>query len=189
MLAKFSALALRLLRWHPVGTPAPDARAVLIAAPHTSNWDFLYFILTAWSLKLPIRWAAKDSAFVPLIGRLMKAIGGIPINREAPGGTVDQLANIFAEGEPIVLLIAPEGTRSQRPYWKSGFYRVAQQANVPVAFGFMDYAKKEVGMKPGFLLTGDVKADMDRIREFYKNITAKHPDEFGPVLLRSEKSS
>ncbi len=180
---------LRLLGWTVVGEESPTMRAVIVAAPHTSNWDFIYFILAAWSLKAPVRWMGKKEMFPLPVRWLFKRMGGIPINRGAAGGVVSQMVTAFESGDPMAVVITPEATRKRVEYWKSGFYRIATEADVPVVFGTINSKLKEVGIKPGFDPSGDVKADMDIIRAFYADAHGLKPDQFGPVQLRSEDGS
>jgi 1-acyl-sn-glycerol-3-phosphate acyltransferase len=175
--------------WTIVGGAPNVARCVLIAAPHTSNWDFLYAIACTSALGLPLRFMAKDSLFRGAQGALLRALGGIAIDRSKANNVVDAMVQEFERGEPLVLLIPPEGTRKARDYWKSGFYHIARGAGVPVALGFLDYPNKRVGIGPLVELSGDVKSDMDRIRAFYADKGGKVPASFTPPRLREEDAS
>ncbi|RMG94038.1 MAG: acyltransferase [Deltaproteobacteria bacterium] len=178
-------LGLRLVGWRAVGR-APDRSVVLIAAPHTSNWDLLYMLLVAAELGIDVHWVGKHTLFRPPLGWLMRAVGGIPVDRRARHGAVAQLARAFEERPGLVLAVAPEGTRGKAPYWKSGFYEIARGAGVPIACGFLDYARKEGGIGPLIEVTGDRLRDMDAIRAFYADKTGKHPEDFTPPRLREE---
>lgn len=173
---------LKLFGWQLVGT-LPDApKYVVIAAPHTSNWDFPLMLLGAISLGVKPYWMVKDTAVRwPLVG-IARWMGAIPINRRSKSNMVEQVAQTFAEYERLVVLVPPEGTRKRTPRWKSGFYHIAVQANVPILFSFLDFRRKEVGVGPLFYPTGDFEADMRQIEHFYNDKTAKFPHEASPVL-------
>ena len=169
---------------------APDARKfVLVAAPHTSNWDFLYAIACTSALGLNLRFMAKDSLFRGPQGTLLRALGGIAIDRSKANNVVDAMIDAFAHTEELALLVPPEGTRKAGRYWKSGFYHIARGAGVPVALGFLDYPNKRVGIGPLLRVSGDVRADMDRVRGFYADKGAKVPAYFTPPRLREEDAS
>ena len=164
-------------------------RSVIVAAPHTSNWDFIFFILAAWSLKAPVRWMGKKEMFPLPVRWLFRRMGGIPIDRGAAGGVVAQMVSAFESGDPMAVVITPEATRKRVDYWKSGFYRIASEADVDVVFGSINSKVKEVGIVPGFHPSGDVKADMDIVRAFYSDTHGINPEQFGPVQLRNEDNS
>jgi 1-acyl-sn-glycerol-3-phosphate acyltransferase len=167
------------------GAPAAK-KFVLLAAPHTSNWDFVYALACTSVLGLPLRFMAKDDLFRGPPGALFRALGGIPIDRSKANNVVDTMVAEFARTSELVLLIPPEGTRKAGKHWKSGFYHIARGANVPVALGFLDYPRKRVGIGPLITLSGDVKADMDQIRAFYADKGAKVPALYTPPRLREE---
>jgi len=172
-----------------IATPAPEARKlVLIAAPHTSNWDFLYALATTNALGLNLRFMAKESLFRGPQGRLFRALGGIPVDRSRNNNMVDSLAAEFTRHETLVLLVPAEGTRTRGSHWKSGFYRIAQKAGVPIGLGFLDYRTKSSGIGTPFWPTGDIKADMDVIRAFYADKFGKRHQDFTPPRLREEES-
>ena len=169
---------------------APNAKKfVLIAAPHTSNWDFVFALACTSVLGLPLRFMAKDGLFRGPQGALFRALGGIPIDRSKANNVVDAMVREFAQAEELALLVPPEGTRKAGTYWKGGFYHIARGAKVPVALGFLDYPRKRVGVGPLLTLSGDVKADMDAIRAFYADKGPKVPANFTPPRLREEDSA
>ncbi|MEM1417752.1 MAG: lysophospholipid acyltransferase family protein [Myxococcota bacterium] len=177
---------LKAAGWKAVGEP-PDAPAyVLIAAPHTSNWDLPFMLAIAYVLDVEIRWAGKHTLFAFPYGPFMKALGGIPIVREKRSNKVQQLAGLFAKHEGLKLTVPAEGTRGRTERWKSGFYWIAREAGVPIVCGFLDFAKKEGGFGLAVMPTGNVKEDMDQIRAFYADKVGKFPEKFGPVRLREE---
>lgn len=179
-------LYLRLIRWTTVRLePIPD-KCVVIAGPHTTNWDFPTMMAMSRVTGVPVRWLGKDALFKPPLGWLMRALGGVPVRRDAAYGMVQALAEEFAEHEVFHLVVPAEGTRSRTEYWKSGFYRIALAANVPVVCAFVDGPRRTGGFGPVVHLTGDVSKDMDQIRAFYSTKEGLRPHRFGPVRLRDE---
>ena len=176
---------LRAFRWQTDGEPPPRP-FVLIAAPHTSNWDLPFMMALSFVYDVPIRWAGKHQLFRFPYGPFMKALGGIPIRRDRNENRVQQLARLFDEHPDLVLTVPTEGTRSRVEHWKSGFYHIAREANVPIVCGFMDYEKKRGGFGFSFVPSGDIRADMDRVRAFYADKVGKIPEKFGPIRLRNE---
>ncbi len=167
------------------GDPVPD-RCVVVAAPHTSNWDFFYLLLFAWRFDVSLRFVGKHTLFAGPMGPVMRALGGVPVDRSRPGGLVGQLATALAEQPRMAVVIPAEGSRARRPHWKSGFYRLAQVAGVPISLSFLDYERKLGGFGPCFPATGDMKQDMDLVRAFYADKCGRHPELFGPVQLEEE---
>ena len=159
---------------------------MLVAGPHTSNWDFLFMLAYAWAKDVPLRWLGKEELFRGPLGPIMRATGGIAVDRAHPGGLVEQLEERFRTGPRMGLVITPEGTRSKRDYWKSGFYRIARAADVPVAMGYIDWPNRTGGFGPSFRLSGDVTADMDKIRDLYDNVTGIRPQGQTSPRLREE---
>ncbi len=177
---------LRLGGWRIEGAKPVVEKYVLVAAPHTSNWDFLWMICMAYALRIRVSWLGKDALFTPLIGWFFKLLGGIPVDRSAPSDLVSRLASRFASSSDLVLLIPVEGTRGHAPYWKSGFYHIALAAQVPVVLGFLDYVKRTGGFGPTLVPTGEVASDMDVPRGFYAGIAGKFPALASPVRLKGE---
>jgi 1-acyl-sn-glycerol-3-phosphate acyltransferase len=177
---------LRLTGWAPEGELPAAAHFVLIAAPHTSNWDLAYLLALAEVYGLRVSWMGKHTLFRPPLGALFRALGGIPIRRHERGDRVAVMAAEFALRERFALVVPSEATRSWAPYWKSGFYHIARRAGVPIVLGFLDYRRRRGGFGPSLVPTGDVAKDMDAIRAFYADKVGKHPDQFGPVRLREE---
>lgn len=189
MRRRLSAALLTLLGWkRQVEDPVPD-RAVIIAAPHTSNWDFFLLLLFAWSFDVRLSFVGKHTLFMGPMGPIMRMFGGIPVDRSKPGGLVGQLSNEIAEAARIGLVIPAEGSRSRRDYWKSGFYRIAEVSGVPISLSFLDYERKLGGFGPCFSPSGDLKRDMDRIRAFYADKKGLNPELFGPIRLREEEGA
>lgn len=177
---------LRLSGWAFEG-PVPAARRyVLIAAPHTSNWDFVYMMAMAWTLGIRLSWMGKASLFVFPIGVLFRALGGLPIRRGLRTNVVEQSAARFSQGSDLVLAVPAEGTRERGTAWRSGFYHIARLAEVPIVLGYLDYARKRGGLGPEVRPSGDVRADMDRVRAFYADKTGRHPSKFTTPRLAEE---
>ncbi|TVS16736.1 MAG: acyltransferase [Gammaproteobacteria bacterium] len=177
---------LRLSGWAFEGEPPAHRRYVLIAAPHTSNWDFVFMIAMACSLGLRLNWMGKAELFESPIGGLYRALGGIPIQRDVRSNLVEQSAARFAGQDDLVLAVPAEGTRRLGTTWRSGFYHIARMANVPIILGHLDYARKRGGLGPAVIPSGDVGADMDRIRAFYADKIGRHPGQFTPPRLAEE---
>lgn len=165
---------------------APSRGSVVVCAPHTSNVDYLLMILVAWTQGMNLSFLAKTALFKPPLGWLMRATGGVPVDRSAPNGLVGQMADAFAADPSMNLAIPAEGTRSLTEYWKSGFYRIAEKADVPIVLAFIDKSKRETGFGLEMEASGDLVADMDRIREFYAGKVGLKHQNFGPIRLREE---
>ena len=165
----------RLRGWKAVGTPPPDGRCIIIAAPHTSNWDFINFIGLTEDLGLRPHFMAKDSLFRWPIGRFMRDMGGVAVVRSSSHNVVDAMVGEFARRGRFMLTIAPEGTRGKVGQWRTGFYHIALKANVPMVVGLMDYGTKTGGLGPAIWPSGDYAADMRKIFEVYRTVTPKHP--------------
>lgn len=172
--------------WKVTGTLPADKKFVLIGAPHTSNWDFPFGLCTTFIFRLKVRWLGKDALFRWPMGIVMRALGGIAVDRSNPNGVVGQLAQELKQADKLIIMIAPSGTRKKMPHWKSGFYHIAQQANVPIVCGYLDFQKKEANLGFSFLPGGNIKQDMDRIRAYYEKVQAKYPETSTPVKLAEE---
>jgi 1-acyl-sn-glycerol-3-phosphate acyltransferase len=177
-------LALRASRWKTVGEV--PSRGILVGAPHTSNWDWVLTMLLAWDSSVHIRLLVKHAFFVGPLAPIMRATGAVELDRANPGATIRALLADAETDEAFLLGIAAEGTRSKGEYWKSGFYRISQQTGLPVTLAFLDRPSRTVGWGPTFHLTGDVAADMDRIRAFYADKTGIRPAGATEPRLREE---
>ena len=177
---------LRLVGWRTDGEPPAQHRFVLIAAPHTSNWDFPLMILMAMQSGLSIHWLGKESLFRGPMGWLLRRLGGVPVERSEPKQLVARMADVFAGQDDFALVVPPEGTRSRSDHWKSGFYRIAHGAQVPILCSYLDYSTKVGGYGPLLTPTGDVGADMDLIRDFYADKHGRYPDQVSEIRLRDE---
>ena len=175
-----------LAGWRLVYPPQPGTKALVILYPHTSNWDFILAMLAIGALGLPVSWAAKDSLFSGPLGGLFRALGGVPVNRRERTGFVGQMAAEFRRRERFTLALAPEGTRSRTEHWKSGFYRLAEAARIPVGLGYIDYPRRELGVALWLETCGDPARDMERIRATYADKTGHHPELMGAIRLEAE---
>jgi 1-acyl-sn-glycerol-3-phosphate acyltransferase len=163
--------------------PKDILKCVIIAAPHTSNWDFLYAMGALKEMNINTRFTIKKEWFKFPFKGLMKKLGALPIDRGinpdgSRKGTVDAMVDLFNERKNLLLLITPEGTRSAVKKWKTGFYHVALNAKVPIALGFIDYENKVCGIDKLIYPTGNFNADMKLIMDFYKNIKGRNPNNF-----------
>lgn len=180
---------LRAFGWKTIGAPPEGCpKYVLVAAPHTSNWDFPFTLATFWKFGVKLHWIGKHTLFSWPFGGLLRALGGIAVDRRSAHNVVGALAKRFSAADRLVVAVAVEGSRRRHEHWKSGFYHIARAANVPVVLGSLDFAKKEATLSPAIHLTGDIKADMDRIRAFYVGKVGKNPAWFGPVRLKDEEA-
>ncbi|WP_419241729.1 1-acyl-sn-glycerol-3-phosphate acyltransferase [Cardinium endosymbiont of Nabis limbatus] len=179
---KLAIALIKLLGWKINNTTHPTAckKAVIVFAPHTSNWDFVYGMLCKLSHPdVPIKFAIKKEVMFFPLSCLMKMLGAIPIDRRQitrKNNMVAVMAEMLNQTELLLLVIAPEGTRSYVKRWKTGFYRVAEAANVPIVLGYINYAKKEMGLGPIFYLTGNMEQDIASIQDFYRTIPGKYPE-------------
>ncbi|MCD4556778.1 1-acyl-sn-glycerol-3-phosphate acyltransferase [Schaalia sp. lx-100] len=183
---------MRFSSWTFVHEPLPE-QAMVIGAPHTSNWDAIFMAVAFWSIDRPFCFFVKDSVVkVPLFGSFVKKIGGIGIDRTRSTGLVETITHAAREaanrGETFTIVLTPKGTRSPRPYWKSGFYRIARGANLPVQLGFIDRTTRTFGWAHSIHLSGDMRKDMDVIRTFYSDKVGVHPEKVSTPRLRGEEN-
>ncbi|NMN98216.1 1-acyl-sn-glycerol-3-phosphate acyltransferase [Antrihabitans stalactiti] len=179
--------ALRVARWKTVGT-VPQ-KGILVGAPHTSNWDWVATIAMCWSSRVQPTVLIKKEFFKGPFAPLLRATGGVPLDRANPGETIRALLETAKGNESFLLCIAAEGTRTKTEFWKSGFYRISQQTGLPISLGFIDGATKTVGVGPTFTPTGDIGADMNLVREFYSDKLGINPENRTEPRLREESSS
>jgi len=162
-------------------------KAVMVFYPHTSNWDFVIGILARSAIALPVSFAAKDTLFAWPLGGFFRRLGGIPVNRRERTGFVAQMAAECRRRDQFYLAITPEGTRRLTPGWKSGFYRLALEAKVPLGLAFIDYAKREIGVVDYLTLVGDETVDLQHLRQYYGAKQGRHPAQQAPVVLLTER--
>ncbi len=172
--------------WRMVSEPAPDRPTVLIGAPHTSNWDFVFMLAIAWRLDMRFRWLGKISLFTGWKGPIMRGLGGIAVDRDAPSAVVSEVLARIESGDVFGLVVTPDGTRKGHTHWKSGFYRIAREAGLPVTLGYVDRTTKTTGLGPTIDLTGNVSTDMDVIRAFYADKSGVKPEHRVEPRLREE---
>jgi 1-acyl-sn-glycerol-3-phosphate acyltransferase len=185
MILSFLAWWFKFKGWRVGGTiPSDIKKCIVIAAPHTSSWDFVYALGTYAVLGLPVNYVAKKELFkFPLKG-IFKATGGIPVDRSKHQNFVDVIIQKINESDRLYLMMAAEGTRKRVDKWKSGFYHAAMGAGVPILLGYLDYKNKVAGFGQVIYPTGNKEHDMSKIRQFYSNITGKNPELFNPEAIR-----
>jgi 1-acyl-sn-glycerol-3-phosphate acyltransferase len=193
MLKALAHLFLRLGGFKPEGERPTEPRFVMIAAPHTSNWDLPYMIAFGIVFDVKLAWMGKRQIFSWPFGPIMRRMGGIPVIRERRTNAVDAMAKTVVDAErpderPLALVVPAEGTRAWAPYWKSGFYHIARKAGVPIVLCHLDYKTRRGGFGPTIHPCGDIEHDMDLIREYYEGRTGKVPENFGPIRLKEEDS-
>jgi len=189
--ARLAQASLRALGgWKLVGEIPRPRKAVCLAVPHTDNLDGMLLVLLSQSVGMSISWMIKDTWGKPPVGWLVRSVGGVPIDRSKAHGVVGEMIAEFARRDDFYLVIPPEGTRKRTDYWKSGFYHIALGAAVPVVPGLLDYRKKQGSFGEPITLTGNVRADMDVLREAYAGVAslARHPEMVGPIRLREEEN-
>jgi|TARA_B110000240_G_C13446938_1_gene430770 1-acyl-sn-glycerol-3-phosphate acyltransferase len=177
LLRFLAILILRLVGWTSKGSKVSVPKYVLIGAPHTSNWDFPLMLLVVLELRLQLYWMGKHTLFPFPFSGLMKWLGGIPINRTKSHNVVFDIVAQFKSNDNFVVLVPPEGTRRRVSEWKTGFYHIANNAEVPILMGYVNAGKKEAGFADFFYPTGELETDMKEIRSFYaekKGLTAEN---------------
>jgi 1-acyl-sn-glycerol-3-phosphate acyltransferase len=185
MRSRLASLVLRASRWTAVGQV--PRTGVLVGAPHTSNWDFVMMLLIMWRGGVTPRVLIKKELFRGPLGWLLHRLGGLPLDRENPSAVVRELVREARSGEPFLLILAAEGTRTKGEYWKSGFWRIARSAKLPIALAFIDGPTRTAGFGPTISATPDVVADMDKVREFYRDKHGIHPERRTEPRLREEQ--
>lgn len=187
MLKSIASFLLRFLGWKTNPQLPELKKYVLIGAPHTSNWDFMYTMLGLTSMGIKFNWVAKHTLFVWPLGVIGRAIGGIPVNRKSGTSFLKKSIDLYKEREEFIMAIAPEGTRRKTEFWKTGFYTIAQKAEVPVVMGYIDYPNKVLGVSGVLHPSGDLEKDMLILAEFYKDKKGKYPENQAPVRVKPKK--
>ena len=182
-----SWLVLKLGGWKVVNVAPATGSYLIIAAPHTSNWDFPLGIAIAFHLRLKVYFIAKHTLFNGFAGPIMRWLGGVPLNRGASKNFVDASVEIYANSENLIFAIAPEGTRSSVGRWKTGFYHMAKGANVPLALAYFDFSKRIGGIGKMLNTTENIDADMQAIADFYEPVMGKYPNNFNPDITGTKK--
>ncbi len=176
-----------VVRWRvEARIPENLRKAVVIAAPHTSLWDGALIVALTWARGVRLSWMVKHSAYRWPLRSFMRFLGAVPVHRSAPKGVVGAMASQLRQADAMFLAVAPAGTRRKVRYWKSGFYRIAVEAGVPLVFGFLDYGRRLAGISEPFHPTGDIARDMEIVRAFYKDIQGCHPELMSSRRLREE---
>jgi 1-acyl-sn-glycerol-3-phosphate acyltransferase len=180
---------LGLFGWRMLYKPLPGPRGIAVIYPHTSNWDFMVGVLGKWALDLPFRWLAKDSLFkLPLLGKWFRWLGGEPVERGTPSGTIKLQAQRMNAADWYWVGITPEGTRGYRPTWKSGFYHLALEAKVPLCLVYLDYPNKTLGLVDHVHLTGDQEKDMAAVAAGFEGHLGLHPENAAPIVLSERRA-
>ena len=181
---QIARLSLKLTRFTQVGEPPSESKYVLLSGPHTTNWDLLSLLMASWNTGSNLNWLGKHQLFRGPMNRIMRMLGGVPVRRDEARGMVESLADEFAAADHMALAIPAAGTRSHTDHWKSGFYRIALAADVPICMAFVDYSTRTVGFGPTMTPTGDVEADLDVFRAFYADKRGKFPDQESDIRFR-----
>lgn len=186
----FAVLILKMWGWTIKGRMEDGLKkSVIIAAPHTANSDFAIGWLAYKAMGVNVNFLIKKEMFRFPFGALLKSMGGIPVDRSKSTNTVSQVVDLINRNESIHVALTPEGTRKRVKHWRKGFYFIAHKANIPVVLVSIDYAKKEGAIGPTIYLTNDYDADLAKIQEFYKNVSARHPENFNLTPIKEEKES
>jgi Acyltransferase len=175
LLRAVGRLALRAFGWRLSGDAPHEPKFVAIVAPHTSNWDFVVCIAAMFALDLKIRWLGKDQLFRWPLGVLLHRLGGWPVRRNTPEGLVEQAVAIIEAHDQFVLALAPEGTRSRVPRWRTGFYRIAEAARIPIVPVVLDWGRKEIIIRDPVNPTGDMPRDIAALMTGYHARMARYP--------------
>ncbi len=171
----------RLLGWKIINDfPRDLKKYIIIAGPHTSNWDFPLGVAVKFARKLNVKFIGKHTLFKPPYGFIFKALGGEPVDRTKSANLVDQIIEVFNNQEEFVFALSPEGTRKKVSKWKTGFYHVAKRANVPIVMATLDFGRKQVLIDDPYYLTGDMKKDFLHFHNFYKDVKGRNPEQFDP---------
>ena len=189
MLSNIAKLILRLGGWTAVGGLPDVPKAVIVAAPHTSNWDGFWGLVYKISIRAEVHFFAKHSLFWFPLGTLLRTLGGIELDRGRAGSAVQQAIDWFDREDSFYFGLAPEGTRELTQGWKSGFYRIALGANVPVCLGMLDFGQRRVGLGATLDLSGDEEKDLEAIRDFYADVKGRWPDKASPIVFTDRKSA
>jgi len=183
LLRLLSLFLLKILGWRVEGKLPTARKFVLIAAPHTSNWDAFFMMMVAFVFRVNLYWMGKHTLFKSPFGFLTRFIGGIPIDRSAAFGMVEQSIIVLKNSSDMVLAIPPEGTREKVSYWKTGFYHIASGAGVPIVTGFLDYGSKRSGVGPAIIPSGDMSSDYKTLQAFYEPMAGKYTRKTSPIDL------
>lgn len=177
----------RMLGWKITGVLPTLPQYVVVVAPHTSTWDFFVGFLASRSIDMDFpHFMIKDSMFRGPLSWVLHRLGGIPVNRSAPGGLIEQVVAHFRQHERFIIAVTPEGTRRKVHYWKQGFYHIAVQAKVAIVLASFDFRRKIVNFSAPFMPSGSLEEDVQIIRRFYEGVVGLHPERQSEVLFRPE---
>jgi 1-acyl-sn-glycerol-3-phosphate acyltransferase len=182
MMRILSKIIFWVMGWEAIGTFDYPKKCIVVAAPHTSNWDFLIGRCYGYISGVNSKYLIKSSFFIPVLGILFKWNGGIPVYRDSKNNLVDQIAERFNNSENFRLGISPEGTRSRVGKWKTGFYHIAHKAKVPILLLAMDFKNKKIGIINSLIPTGDIDKDMIFIQNQFKDINGRIPEHYNPII-------
>ena len=178
-----SKIIFQIIGWKVVGKLNYPDKCLVIAAPHTSNWDFFIGRCYAYIIGIVPKYLIKSELFLPILRSLIKWNGGIPVYRHSKNNVVDQITEIYNSTDKFILGISPEGTRRRVERWRTGFYHIAVKSEVPILLIKMDYEKKEIGIINEFHPSGDKDKDLLFIQNQYKNIKGKIPKNYNPKIF------
>jgi len=179
MIAKYlSGFILWLAGWKLDIRVPSDKKYVIIVAPHTSNWDFIIGKLVSWVAGIKPKVLVKKEAFNVVSRPFILMWGGIPVDRSNTADLLEQVFKLFEENDEFALSLTPEGTRKRNPNWKTGFYRIAVKASVPIYLAYIDYGTRQAGFHQKYVPTGDMDLDIKKIKSYYKDMKGKYPDRF-----------
>jgi 1-acyl-sn-glycerol-3-phosphate acyltransferase len=186
MLQRIAHRILKIGGWTPVGEPPTADKVIFIAAPHTSNWDGFWLMVYKVATQIDLHFLAKHTLFWWPLGPVLRALGALPIDRSDSTSTVQQVVDEFAKREKCWFALAPEGTRKWQPYWKTGFYRIAIAADIPLVLGFIDYEKKQMGIGITLPAERNLADDLQAIQQFYEPHVGRIPGNTGPIEFPPE---
>jgi 1-acyl-sn-glycerol-3-phosphate acyltransferase len=183
---RLAAWLVKLMGWRISFNGMPSLQGVLIGYPHTSNWDFVVVMPVKWAVGLPVQFFAKDSLFrIPVFSSWLKSLGGMAIDRSSSRGVVGEMVNTLQQHKKddryFWVGLSPEGTRKRTEGWKSGFYQLALQADVPLGFLVIDYGKKTISIDTFMRLSGNPEADYQRFAEVYEGVKGCHAQQASPI--------
>ena len=187
MIKTISRLILSALGWKTSYTITAPDKCVLIGAPHTSNWDFPLTMLGLSCMGIRFNWVGKHTLFPWPLGTLLKAIGGIPVDRSQGTSFLKRIIELYESSETLILAMAPEGTRSRTSHWKTGFYTIACRAGVPICLGYLDYSRKIIGLEQVIIPSGDIERDFEVIKGYYQDKSGKYPEKQGVIRIKENR--
>ena len=180
---------LRIAGWSLIEKPLPTVnvnKAIGIFAPHTSNWDFVTMIMANFAWGLKVRFLGKHSLFAWPFGWFFRALGGMPVVRHESHNIVDQVVDLIESNDKILLALSPEGTRSYTPYWKTGFYHIAERSGLPIVMFYLDNKTRTIGFSDLFYVTGNIDADMKKIGDYFSDKIGYYPEKTSLVQTKKQ---